>query len=88
MMTRIYAWAFETKEELDSHVNAYEEAQARDHKKLGRELDIYHIDQTIGKGLPLWLPKGTVIGMSSSVMPRTSSLPMAMSRSPRRPGKG
>ena len=61
MMTRIYAWAFETKEELDSHVNAYEEAQARDHKKLGRELDIYHIDQTIGKGLPLWLPKGTVI---------------------------
>jgi threonyl-tRNA synthetase len=61
MMTRIYAWAFETKEELDAHVNAYEEAQARDHKKLGRELDIYHIDQTIGKGLPLWLPKGTVI---------------------------
>jgi threonyl-tRNA synthetase len=61
MMTRIYAWAFETKEELDAHVNAYEEALARDHKKLGRELDIYHIDQTIGKGLPLWLPKGTVI---------------------------
>ena len=61
MMTRIYAWAFETKEELDAHVSAYEEAQARDHKKLGRELDIYHIDQTIGKGLPLWLPKGTVI---------------------------
>jgi threonyl-tRNA synthetase len=61
MMTRIYAWAFETKDELDAHVTAYEEAQARDHKKLGRELDIYHIDQTIGKGLPLWLPKGTVI---------------------------
>lgn len=61
MMTRIYAWAFETKEELDAHVSAYEEAQARDHKKLGRELDIFHIDQTIGKGLPLWLPKGTVI---------------------------
>ena len=61
MMTRIYAWAFETKEALDAHVSAYEEAQARDHKKLGRELDIYHIDQTIGKGLPLWLPKGTVI---------------------------
>jgi threonyl-tRNA synthetase len=61
MMTRIYAWAFETKEALDAHVAAYEDAQARDHKKLGRELDIYHIDQTIGKGLPLWLPKGTVI---------------------------
>jgi threonyl-tRNA synthetase len=61
MMTRIYAWAFETKDELDAHVAAYEEALARDHKKLGRELDIYHIDQTIGKGLPLWLPKGTVI---------------------------
>lgn len=61
MMTRIYAWAFLDKESLDTHVKAFEEAQARDHKKLGRELGIYAIDNDIGKGLPLWLPNGTVI---------------------------
>ncbi len=61
MMTRIYAWAFLDKETLDSHVEAYELALARDHKKLGRELGIYAIDNDIGKGLPLWLPNGTII---------------------------
>jgi threonyl-tRNA synthetase len=61
MMTRIYAWAFESKDQLDAHVKAYREALARDHKKLGRELDIYVIDEQIGKGLPLWLPNGTII---------------------------
>ena len=61
MMTRLYAWAFASKEELEAHVKAYQEALARDHKKLGRELDIYVIDEQIGKGLPLWLPNGTVI---------------------------
>ena len=61
MMTRIYAWAFQDKEALDAHVRTYEEAQARDHKKLGRQLDIYAFDNDIGQGLPLWLPNGTVI---------------------------
>ena len=61
MMTRIYAWAFLDKETLDSHVEAYELALARDHKKLGRELGIYAIDNDIGKGLPLWLPNGTIV---------------------------
>ncbi len=61
MMTRIYAWAFHTKEELEAHVKAYHEALARDHKKLGKELDLFVIDDTIGKGLPLWLPNGTVV---------------------------
>ncbi len=61
MMTRIYAWAFETKAELDAQLKAYKEAQERDHKKLGKELDIFFIDDSIGKGLPLWLPNGTVI---------------------------
>ncbi|HEU4452756.1 MAG TPA: threonine--tRNA ligase [Longimicrobium sp.] len=61
MMTRLYAWAYPTKEELDAHVKAYHDALARDHKKLGRELDIFVIDDEIGKGLPLWLPNGTVI---------------------------
>jgi len=61
MMTRIYAWAFATREELNAHVKAWKDAQARDHKKLGRELDLFVIDDEIGKGLPLWLPNGTVI---------------------------
>jgi threonyl-tRNA synthetase len=61
MMTRIYAWAFETKAELDAYIKAFKEAQERDHKKLGKELDIFVIDEEIGKGLPLWLPNGTVI---------------------------
>ena len=61
MMTRIYAWAFLDQESLDAHVSAYEEAQARDHKKLGRELGIFKIDNDIGRGLPLWLPNGTVV---------------------------
>ena len=61
MLTRIYAWAFASKEELDSHVEAYEEALSRDHKKLGRELGIFVIDNDIGRGLPLWLPNGTAI---------------------------
>ena len=61
MMTRIYAWAFATREELDAHVARWEEAQARDHKKLGRALGIFVIDDDIGRGLPLWLPNGTVV---------------------------
>ena len=61
MMPRIYAWAFGDKATLDLHVDAYEQALLRDHKKLGRELRIYAIDNDIGRGLPLWLPNGTVI---------------------------
>ncbi len=61
MMTRIYAWAFATREELDAKVKAHKAALERDHKKLGRELEIFAIDDIIGKGLPLWLPNGTVL---------------------------
>ena len=61
MMTRIYAWAFLTKEELDAYVKAHKEALERDHKKLGKELDLFAFDEDIGSGLPLWLPNGTVI---------------------------
>ena len=61
MMTRIYAWAFADKEQLDARVAAYRLGLERDHKKLGRELDIFHIDDMVGRGLPLWLPNGTVI---------------------------
>ncbi len=61
MMTRIYVWTYQTEEELNTHVKNFYEAQARDHKKLGKDLEIFHIDDTIGKGLPLWLPAGTVL---------------------------
>ncbi len=61
MMTRIYAWAFESKEVLETHVKRYQEGLKRDHKKLGPQLDLYTIDPMVGKGLPLWLPHGTAI---------------------------
>ena len=61
MMTRIYAWAFADKATLERHVAAWELAQERDHKKLGRELDIFHLDESVGRGLPLWLPNGAAI---------------------------
>jgi len=61
MMTRLYAWAFETKDELDAHARAYKEALARDHKKLGRELGLFHIDEAVGPGLILWTPKGSIV---------------------------
>lgn len=60
-MTRIYAYAFENKKALKAYVNAREEALKNDHRKLGSEFDIFAIDDDIGKGLPLWLPNGTVL---------------------------
>ncbi len=61
MMTRIYAWAYPSKDELKAAIQAHEEALKRDHKKLGKALGIFRIDDQVGKGLPLWLPNGTVI---------------------------
>jgi len=61
MLTRIYATAFPTKEELAAHLVMLEEAKKRDHKKLGKELDLFVFSETVGKGLPLWTPKGSTI---------------------------
>jgi threonyl-tRNA synthetase len=61
MLTRIYGLAFDTKEELDAYAAQREEALARDHKKLGKELDLFLIDEKVGKGLPMWTPKGTAV---------------------------
>src|SRR3989344_7341112 len=61
MLTRIYGLAFETKEELDKYINQRIEAEKKDHKKLGRELDLFVVDEEVGKGLPMWTPKGTII---------------------------
>ena len=61
MLTRIYALCFEKREELDDFLKRRQIAEKFDHKKLGKELDLYHIDEEVGQGLPLWLPKGTAI---------------------------
>jgi threonyl-tRNA synthetase len=61
MLTRIYGLAFETKEQLQEFLTERKLARERDHRKLGRELDIFVIDDEIGAGLPLWLPNGTVL---------------------------
>ncbi len=58
MLTRIYGLAFETKEELEKHLALTAEAEKRDHRKLGKELDLFHMDEMVGLGLPLWHPKG------------------------------
>lgn len=61
MLTRIYGLAFETKEALDAHLLMLEEAKKRDHREIGERLDLFHFDEQIGKGLPIWLPKGNII---------------------------
>ncbi len=61
MMTRIYGLAFDTAEELAAHLKMREGAEARDHKKLGPELDLFVFSELVGAGLPLWTPKGTLV---------------------------
>ncbi len=58
MLTRIYGTAFFSKKELEEHLHNLAEAEKRDHRKLGRELGIYMMDQMAGVGLPMYLPKG------------------------------
>lgn len=61
MLTRIYGLAFNTKEELDEYEKQQEEARKRDHRKLGKELDLFTFSEYIGSGLPLYTPKGALI---------------------------
>jgi threonyl-tRNA synthetase len=60
-MQRLYGVAFATKEELDNYFHMLEEAKKRDHRKLGRELDLFVISDLVGPGLPLFTPRGTVL---------------------------
>lgn len=59
MLTRIYGVAFETEKELDEYLKRQEEAKARDHRKLGKELDLFCFSDLVGAGLPLFTPRGT-----------------------------
>lgn len=61
MLQRIYGTAWQNKKDLRHHLDMLEEAKKRDHRKLGRELEIYIFDEDIGPGLPLWLPNGSVM---------------------------
>jgi threonyl-tRNA synthetase len=61
MLQRIYGVLFETQDELDDYLRRMEEAARRDHRKLGRELELFTSDELVGSGLPLWLPKGATV---------------------------
>ncbi len=61
MLTRIYGACFETSEELETYLHQQEEAKKRDHRKLGKELDLFSIVDQVGGGLPLFYPKGTTL---------------------------
>jgi threonyl-tRNA synthetase len=60
-LTRIYGISFPNQKELDEHLQMLEEAKKRDHRKLGKELGIFTMDDDVGPGLPLWMPNGTII---------------------------
>ena len=61
MLQRIYGTAWHTRAELKQHLQMLEEARKRDHRKLGRELEIFIFDEDVGPGLPLWLPNGGIV---------------------------
>ncbi len=61
MLTRVYGVTFPNQKELDEYLLLLEEAKKRDHRKLGKELGIYTMDDDVGQGLPLWMPNGTII---------------------------
>ncbi|HEY8991988.1 MAG TPA: threonine--tRNA ligase [Luteolibacter sp.] len=60
-LQRLYGTAFESKEMLEQHLVRLEEAKKRDHRRLGRELQLFHIDEAVGQGLILWKPKGALV---------------------------
>jgi threonyl-tRNA synthetase len=60
-LQRIYGVAFESKKELEAYLKMIEEAEKRDHRKIGKELGLFHIDEIVGLGLPLWHPKGAIL---------------------------
>ena len=60
-LQRIYGTAFFTQKELQDYLNRLEEAKRRDHRRLGKELELFTVNETVGAGLPLWLPKGATV---------------------------
>src|ERR1035437_1344573 len=60
-LQRIYGTAFQTKDELANYITQLEQAKLRDHRKLGKELKLFHIDEEVGQGLILWTPNGSIL---------------------------
>ena len=79
-LQRIYGLAFETKTELDAHLNMLSEAERRDHKKLGPQLDLFVFSDLIGSGLPLFTPRGTVIREELENFVQALQIPMGYDR--------
>ena len=61
MLTRVYGVTYPSQKELDEYLLMLEEAKKRDHRKLGKELELFTFSDKVGKGLPLWLPKGAML---------------------------
>jgi threonyl-tRNA synthetase len=61
MLTRVYGTAFPTQQELDEYLERLEEARRRDHRRIGKDLELFIVSEEIGAGLPLWLPKGATV---------------------------
>ena len=61
MLQRIYGVCFPTAEELEAHLKLLEEAKERDHRKIGKDMNLFMVDDLVGRGLPMFLPKGYVI---------------------------
>lgn len=61
MLTRIYGTCFPSKAELEAYLNQLEEAKKRDHRKIGKDQELFFIDEKVGKGLVMWLPNGTIL---------------------------
>lgn len=60
-LTRVYGTAFATQAELDAHLNQLDEAKKRDHRVIGKQLRLFHIDEMVGQGLVLWTPNGSIV---------------------------
>lgn len=61
MLSRVYGTAFGSEKELEEYIWQLEELKKRDHRKLGKEMELFHFDDEIGSGLPIWLPRGNII---------------------------
>jgi threonyl-tRNA synthetase len=61
MLSRVYGLAFENKADLDAYLNQLEEAKKRDHRKLGKEMDLFTFSDLVGSGMPLWTPRGNIV---------------------------
>ena len=87
-LQRIYGTAFKNKTEMEAYFTMLEEAKKRDHRKLGKELELFCFDDDVGPGLPLWLPRGTVLIEEIESSRRKRNLPPATSACARRISRG